>query len=129
MQHYWPGRRLAELHCNPPTMSLLEFRRFVRFLPRDSNTIREMHPPDALEEWWTPERHLMATLIDSVRQGNYLQAKLHGNPKWAKRLKPPALIERPGVEQPKSNVIRFGGRHGSNAKELAQLFGSGAQAS
>lgn len=115
--HYWPGRSLLELYRGE--MSWRELRVFLRYLPPDSCTAREIHPRDAVEEWWTPERMLTATLIDSVRITNYLLVKLHGDPKKTRGLKPPDPIERPGVES-RQKTIRFAGRHG--AGQLGQAF-------
>lgn len=133
MQHYWSGRRLAELHTDPPTMSLLELRRFVKFLPPDSNTARAVFPKTeeaARHEYWEApaDRFFLASLIDALRDNTFVQVKLHGDPKKTKRLKPPDPIPRPGVE-PRRKTIKFGGRHGSGAAELAAVFGGAQQAS
>jgi hypothetical protein len=123
--HYWPGRSARELFTGE--MTLAELRMFLAELPADSATARSLCPRDAKEEFWTPDRQLMASLIDSVRLGNFFQVKLHGDPKKTKRLKPPDPIPRPGVES-RRKVIRFGGKHGSGAAQLATVFG-GAKAS
>jgi hypothetical protein len=122
--HYWPGRSLYELYCDPPTMSLVELRRFVRYLPPESATAREIFPKskdDLEQEFWAQpaDRSFMASLIDAVRESTFVQIKLHGDPKRTRNLKPPEPIERPGV-QPRQKVIRFGGRHG--AGDLGQVM-------
>ncbi|MET9550532.1 hypothetical protein ABZY36_35305 [Streptomyces sp. NPDC006627] len=79
------------------------------------------------EDQWTLERQLLATVVDSVRENTFALVRLHGDPKKTKHMKPPKPIPRPGINQPKkSNVIRFGGRHGSGAAQLAQVFGGRA---
>ncbi|MFK8844675.1 hypothetical protein [Streptomyces sp. Ac-502] len=76
------------------------------------------------EEFWTPDRQLLATIADRVAEGTYAQVRLHGDPKRTRRLKPPDPIPRPGVTARKPrNTIRFGGRHGSGAQQLASVFG------
>jgi len=123
--HYWPGRSILELYRGE--MSWRELRVFLRYLPPESKTARAIDPPDPDQAWWTPERHLMATLIDAVREGTFAAIVMGGDPKKTKRLKPPKPIPRPGVgEKPGSGVIRFGGKHGSGARELAQVFGGPA---
>lgn len=125
--HYWPGRSLKELFRGE--MSWLELRVFLRYLPADSATHRSVHPRTPEEEFWTPERHLMAYTVDALREQTFAMVKLHGDAKKTKRLRPPTRIPRPGVEAPErdARVIRFGGRHGSGAKDLAgALRGAGA---
>lgn len=125
--HYWPGRSLLELYRGE--MSWRELRVFLRYLPPESHTARAIFPRDKAEEWWTPDRQLMASLVDSVRLTNFLMVKLHGDPKKTRSLKPPKPIPRPGVEPKNTKVIRFGGKHGSGAAQLAEVFGRPAQAS
>ncbi|MGI5408735.1 hypothetical protein ACQEV9_18315 [Streptomyces chartreusis] len=125
MARYWPGRSLLELYRGE--MSWRELKVFLRFLPWDSATARSVRKSTAEEDYWTPDRQLAATLIDSLREQTYALIKLHGDPKKTKRIKPPEPIPRPGVEKPKNTkVIRFGGRHGSGAAELAKVFGGRA---
>lgn len=122
--HYWPGRSILELYRGE--MSWRELRVFLRYLPRDSVTARAICPPDPDADFWTPDRHLTATLIDAVREGTFATIVMGGDPKKTKRLKPPKPIPRPGVgdqQKPGSGVIRFGGKHGSGARELAAVFG------
>ncbi|MBR8638585.1 hypothetical protein KEF29_03045 [Streptomyces tuirus] len=119
---YWPGRSLLELYRGE--MSWRELRVFLRFLPHDSATARTLRGATPEEDAWTLDRQLLATIADAVRESTFTAVKLHGDPKKTGRLKPPKPIPRPGVEEPqKTNVIRFGGRHGSGAKQLAQVFG------
>jgi len=126
MARYWPGRSLLELYRG--AMSWRELRVFLRFLPWESATARAVRGSTPEEDHWNPDRQLYATLIDSVRENTFAMVRLHGDPKKTSRLKPPDPIERPGVEvrKHKSNVIRFGGRHGSGAQQLATVFGSAA---
>lgn len=122
MARYWPGRSLLELYRGE--LSWRELRVFLRYLPPDSATARAMRGSTPEADAWTLDRHLLATVVDAVRENTYAQIKLHGDPKKTSRLKPPDPIERPGVQVRKSsNVIRFGGRHGSGAAQLAQAFG------
>ncbi|MFF1709322.1 hypothetical protein [Streptomyces sp. NPDC058268] len=125
MARYWPGRSLLELYRGE--MSWRELRVFLRYLPPESATARSVRGSTPDEDQWTLDRQLLATVADSVRENTFAMVKLHGDPKKTKRMKPPPPIERPGVEAPKkSNVIRFGGRHGSGAAQLAQVFGGRA---
>ncbi|GAA3121682.1 hypothetical protein [Streptomyces echinatus] len=119
---YWPGRSLLELYRGE--MSWRELRVFLRYLPQDSATARAVRGASPEQEAWTLDRHLLAALIDAQRENTFAMVKLHGDPKKTSRLRPPDPIPRPGVEQrTKSNVIRFGGKHGSGARQLAGLFG------
>lgn len=121
MARYWPGRSLLELYRGE--MSWRELRVFLRFLPHDSATHRSVHPESREETFWTPDRHLLATIVDSVRENTFATVKLGGDPKKTARLKPPKPIPRPGVKQPKdAKVIRLGGRNPSSSKELAAAF-------
>ena len=125
MARYWPGRSLMELYRGE--MSWRELRVFLRYLPEDSATHRAVRPRSQEEQFWTPERHLIATVVDAVREGTFAQVKLHGDPKKTRRMKPPKPIPRPGVEQPRdAKVIRLGGRNPSSSKELAAAFRGGA---
>lgn len=120
--HYWPGRSLLELYRGE--MSWRELRVFLRFLPPDSATGRAISPDNS----WTLDQHLAATVADAVRELTHLTLIVNSDPKKRGRLKPPEPIARPGVgpRRTKSNVIRFGGRHGSGAAQLAPLFGGAA---
>jgi hypothetical protein len=119
---YWPGRSLLELYRGE--MSWRELRVFLRYLPTDSATARTVRGSTPEEDAWTLERQLLATIADAIRENTFATVKLGGDPKKTGRLKPPKPIPRPGVEESKNtNVIRFGGRHGSGAKQLASLFG------
>ena len=122
MARYWPGRSLLDLWRG--TLSWRELRVFLRYLPTDSATARAVRGVTAEEEAWTLDRQLLATIADAIRENTFATVKLGGDPKKTGRLKPPKPIPRPGVEEPqKTNVIRFGGRHGSGAKQLAKVFG------
>lgn len=118
---YWPGRSLLELYRGE--MSWRELRVFLRFLPPDSATARAVRGSTPEEDAWTLDRHLLAAAVDAIRENTFATVKLGGDPKKTGRLRPPDPIPRPGVESKKSNIIRFGGRHGSGAKQLAGLFG------
>jgi hypothetical protein len=105
-------------------MSWRELRVFLKYLPTDSATARAVRGSTPEEDAWTLQMQLLATIADAVRENTFATVKLGGDPKKTGRLKPPKPIPRPGVEEPqKTNVIRFGGRHGSGAKQLAQVFG------
>ncbi|MET7429642.1 hypothetical protein ABZT16_11670 [Streptomyces flaveolus] len=104
-------------------MSWRELRVFLRFLPPDSATARAVRGSTPEEDAWTLDRHLLAAAVDAIRENTFATVKLGGDPKKTGRLRPPDPIPRPGVESKKSNIIRFGGRHGSGAKQLAGLFG------
>lgn len=121
--HYWPGRSLKEFWRGE--LSWLELKIFLRYLPRDSATARAVRNASPDEEAWTLDRQLLASVVDAVRENTFATVKLGGDPKKTGRLKPPKPIPRPGVEEPKNNstTIRFGGRHGSGAKQLAAVFG------
>lgn len=121
MARYWPGRSLLELYRGE--LSWRELRVFLRYLPTDSATARAVRGSTAEEDAWTLDRQLLATIADAVRENTFAVVKLQGDPKKTGRLKPPDPIPRPGVESKKSNVIRFGGRHGSGAAQLAAVFG------
>ncbi|MGW3491796.1 hypothetical protein [Streptomyces sp. NPDC001054] len=109
-------------------MSWRELRVFLRYLPLESATARAIGRVSTEDAQWTLDRQLLASVVDAVRENTFAAVKLGGDPKKTGRLKPPQPIPRPGVEpvQQKSNVIRFGGRHGSGAKQLAGLFGGPA---
>lgn len=125
MARYWPGRSLLELYRGE--MSWRELRVFLRYLPTDSATARAVRGTTPEEDQWSLDRQLLATVADTVRENTFAMVKLHGDPKKTKRMRPPDPIQRPGVEsQKKSNVIRFGGRHGSGAAQLAKVFGGHA---
>jgi hypothetical protein len=120
--HYWPGRSLLELYRGE--MSWRELRVFLKWLPPESATSRAVRGSSPDEDAWTLDRQLLATIADAVRENTFTAVRLHGDPKRTSRLKPPDPIPRPGVEAAKkSNVIRFGGKHGSGAKQLAAVFG------
>ncbi|MET8978569.1 hypothetical protein ABZX85_23415 [Streptomyces sp. NPDC004539] len=104
-------------------MSWRELRVFLRYLPPDSATARAVRGGTPEEEAWTLDRQLLASAVDAIRENTFITVKLGGDPKATRRLRPPDPIPRPGVESKKSNVIRFGGRHGSGAAHLAQVFG------
>ena len=119
---YWPGRSLLELYRGE--MSWRELRVFLRYLPADSATARAVRGSTPDEDAWTLDRHLLASAVDAIRENTFATIKLGADPKKTGRLRPPDPIPRPGVEQRKqSNVIRFGGRHGSGAAQLAAVFG------
>lgn len=118
---YWPGRSLLELYRGE--MSWRELRVFLRHLPHDSATARAVRGGTPDEETWTLDRQLLASAVDAIRENTFVTVKLGGDPKVTGRMKPPDPIPRPGVESKKSNVIRFGGRHGSGAAQLAAVFG------
>lgn len=126
MARYWPGRSLLELYRGE--MSWRELRVFLRYLPTDAATARAIRGSTAEEDAWTLDRQLLASLVDAVRENTFATVKLGGDPKKTSRLKPPDPIERPGVtvRKQKSNVIRFGGRHGSGAAQLAGVLGGAA---
>lgn len=122
MARYWPGRSLLELYRG--TLSWRELRVFLRYLPTDSATARAVRGSTPDDDAWTLDRMLLALTVDAVRENTFAMIKLHGDPKKTGRLKPPDPIPRPGVEAKKpTNVIRFGGRHGSGAAQLAAVFG------
>jgi hypothetical protein len=105
-------------------MSWRELRVFLKFLPADAATARAVRGSSAEEDAWTLDRQLLASAVDAIRENTFATVKLGGDPKKTGRLKPPKPIPRPGVAEPKnSNTIRFGGRHGSGAKQLAAVFG------
>lgn len=125
LAHYWPGRSLLELYRGD--MSWRELGVFIRYLPPDSATARVLHKRSPEEEFWTPDRHLAAAAVDGMNFANALTAYVHADPKKRGPFKPPPPIERPGVKRrDKGKVIRFGGRHGSGAKELSPVFGGAA---
>ncbi|MFJ2515625.1 hypothetical protein ACIPEL_36410 [Streptomyces griseoviridis] len=125
MPRYWPGRSLLELYRGE--MSWRELRVFLKHLPWDSATARAIRGSTPEEDYWTPDRQLLASVVDAQREQTYVTVKLHGDPKKTRRLKPPEPIQRPGVIKRKnSTTIRFGGRHGSGAAELAKVFGGRA---
>lgn len=122
VQHYWPGRSIKELYRGE--MTWRELKVFLRYLPHDSATARAVRGASPEEELWTLVPQLLAAAVDAIRENTFATIKLHGDPKRTGRLEPPAPISRPGVEQRKANnVIRFGGRHGSGAAQLAAVFG------
>ncbi|MFM9703588.1 hypothetical protein [Streptomyces galilaeus] len=122
MARYWPGRSLLELYRG--TLSWRELRVFIKFLPTESATARAVRGSTPDEDAWTLQMQLLATIADAVRENTFATVKVGGDPKKTIRLKPPKPIPRPGVVEPQqTNVIRFGGRHGSGAKQLASLFG------
>ena len=118
---YWPGRSLLELYRGE--MSWRELRVFLRYLPAESATARAVRGSTPDEDAWTLDRQLLASAVDAIRENTFATVKLGGDPKRTGRLRPPDPIPRPGVDSKKSNVIRFGGRHGSGAAQLAAVFG------
>lgn len=125
MARYWPGRSLLELYRGE--MSWRELRVFLRYLPWDSATARAVRKSRPDEDFWTPDRQLLASIVDAQRETTFTMVKLHGDPKKTRRLKPPEPIPRPGIVKRRNpTVIRFGGRHGSGAAELAKVFGGRA---
>lgn len=121
---YWPGRSLLELYRGE--MSWRELRVFIKHAPWDSATARSVRGSTPEEDYWTPDRQLAASIVDALRENTYVQIKLHGDPKKTRRMRPPEPIERPGVaKRQNTRVIRFGGRHGSGAAELAKVFRGG----
>lgn len=125
MARYWPGRSLLELYRGD--MSWRELRVFLRYLPPDSATAAAVRGLTAEEEHWTMERQLMASMVDSQNFLAALTLYVNADPKRRGKFKPPDPIDRPGVQKrQKSNVIRFGGRHGSGAAQLATVFGGAA---
>jgi hypothetical protein len=102
-------------------MSWRELRVFLRFLPPDSATARAIDPDSA----WTLDRHLQAAIADNTSFLSALMLYVNADPKRRGLFKPPDPIVRPGIapRREKSNVIKFGGRHGSGAKQLAAVFG------
>ncbi|WP_405925407.1 hypothetical protein [Streptomyces sp. NBC_00035] len=108
-------------------MSWRELKVFVKHLPWDSATARSMRGSTPEEDYWNPDRQLAAAMVDAQRETTYVMVKLHGDPKKTKRIRPPEPIPRPGVVKRRNpTVIRFGGRHGSGAAELARVFGGRA---
>lgn len=126
MPRYWPGRSLLELYRG--TLSWRDVRVFLRYLPADSATARAVRGSTPEEDAWTLDRQLLATVADAVREQTFALIRLHGDPKATRRLTPPDPIPRPGVQAraKDSNIIRFGGRHGSGAAQLGRLFGGPA---
>lgn len=124
MARYWPGRSLLELYRGD--MSWRELRVFLRYLPPDSATAAAVRGLTAEEEHWTIDRQLMASMVDSQNFLAALTLYVNADPKRRGKFKPPDPIDRPGVTKRKSNVIRFGGRHGSGAAQLATVFGGAA---
>lgn len=107
-------------------MSWRRLRVLVRHLPLESATARAIQPPDAKDEFWSApmDRRMGAWLLNAVRENTFATIVLGGDPKKVKKLKPPKPVG-PEAEQetPGRGVIRFGGKHGSGARELAQVFG------
>ncbi|MFE9684186.1 hypothetical protein [Streptomyces sp. NPDC006285] len=125
LPHYWPGRSLGELFTGE--MSFYELGVFLRHLPWESATARAMRGSTPEDDYWTPDRQLAAAMVDAQRETTYVMVKLHGDPKRTRRIKPPEPIQRPGVIKRRNpTVIKFGGRHGSGAAELARVFGGRA---
>lgn len=126
LPHYWPGRSLLELYDG--RMSWRELRIFLKGLPPDSLTARAVRGSTAEEDQWTLDRHLLASAVDAIRENTFATVRLGGDPKKTRRLRPPDPIPRPGVAAaPSKNIIRFGGRHGSGAAQLATLFGGASR--
>lgn len=120
MARYWPGRSLLELYRRE--MSWRELRVFLRYLPPDSATARSINPDNS----WTLDQHLAAMAVDAANMGNAIAIYVNSDPKRRGRFKPPKPIQRPGQQQQSGaggrRVIRFGGRHGSGAAQLAHAL-------
>ncbi|MFI1580009.1 hypothetical protein [Embleya sp. NPDC020630] len=107
-------------------MSWRRLRVLIRYLPPESATARVLQPRDAADEFWSApmDRRMGAWLINAARETTFATIVMNGDPRKVKKLKPPKPIG-PDVEddKPGKGVIRFGGRHGSGAKQLAGVFG------
>lgn len=124
--HYWPGRSLLELYDG--RMSWRELRVFLKGLPADSLTARAVRGTTPEEDQWTLDRQLAASMVDAIRENTFATVKVTGDPKKTRRLRPPDPIPRPGVTpRDRKNVIRFAGRHGSGAAQLATVFGGASR--
>ena len=101
LRHEYPGTRLADVTTG--RLTLRELRGLVRGLPHDGTALwravrdadegqGKPKPPPA--SWWTPERDLIATLIDqlSIRIWQQTQDGRKGRNQ-------PKPIERPGVSR------------------------------
>ncbi|MFE5332569.1 hypothetical protein ACFRCG_39945 [Embleya sp. NPDC056575] len=110
-------------------MSWRRLRVLIRYLPVESATSRAMQPRDPKDEFWADpmDRRMAAWLVNAVRENTYATILLNGDPKKVKRIRPPKPIgPEAEADTGRSGVIRFGGRHGSGAKELAAVFGGPA---
>jgi hypothetical protein len=94
-------------------------------MPAESATRKALYPRGPDEEFWNPDRQLAASAVDALREQTFAMVKLHGDPKKTRHMRPPKPIQRPGVRDTRK-VIRFGGRHGSGADQLATVFGGAA---
>lgn len=115
LRHFYPGHRLADVTSG--RLTLRELRTLLRGLPHDGTALWRSTrdaagrtggakpPPDS---WWTPERDLLATLID--QQALLLWMQSEDGHKNRNRPKP---IERPGV--------RRGRRMGKTSLPQAQV--------
>ncbi len=122
MARYWPGRSLLELYRGE--MSWRELRVFLRHLPQDSATARKINPDNA----WSLDQQLTAAAVDGINFLGALTLYVNGDPKSRGKFKPPEPVDRPGVRRrPAANTIRFGGRHGSGAAQLAAVFGGASR--
>ena len=108
LQHFYPGRSLADLVTG--RMSFRQLGVLIKGLPGDGTAIwranrRTQHegpvvavdPPD---DWWTPDRQLMATAIDELRLLFWTKTK-----DAARGENMPQPIKRPGVS---SNDVHRG---------------------
>lgn len=106
LRHEYPGVRLSQVFTGD--LTLREMRSLVAHLPHDGHALwRKLRdtpgpkpqakaPPDS---WWTPERDLMASLIDLVALNVWMKSE-----DGRKGRNKPKPIERPGV----SNGRRMG---------------------
>lgn len=70
VQHFWPGRELNEIFTGE--MTWRELKVFIRHLPRESATSREMFGEAAS---WGPEAYVLADVVDVLIAANSEKGK------------------------------------------------------
>jgi hypothetical protein len=119
LQHHYPGRSLADLVAGRMTFRQLHV--LVKGLPGDGTAMWRAgarlvrkgvkgSPPPA--DWWTPERDLLASVIDAVSVLIWLNTE--DARKGKNRPKP---IPRPGIPVPEGDTATL-----MSAKELRAIL-------
>ena len=84
------GVDLLDLYRDPRRLTLRRLAVLVRGLPAESSTVRALHDEAA----WTTTDYLLASVLDTLRQGNWLTVEV--NKKKGTKNPQPDPVPRPG---------------------------------